>query len=563
MHRILIVTAAVALAACEPQEGSMVDLPGAPPTAAPAANSNALEVSEENKRTVEPQTVYVERVHLEESPGYLAIHADEGGAPGAVLGFERVQPRRRNSVTVELEAPLNARQDIWAVAYLDVANTNEFDAGMPIATTLDGAPLSQKYPLYFQSTTTVEDSPYYQYPCPFEQWLDDPTDFFVDCRCAPNVVGLDICTAPDSGGNTMLFGEGPRIKTMPFDSRARGGAVRPESKEVIFGLRWQDENHTSPGTIMAVNYVTGDRRIISGRWKDPNAGYEVYGDGPEMMEPMDLEIGPDGAAYVFAWNDDTTAVNGVSILRVDLETGDRTRVWGARNPDFPQCDNGGSPPSTTEVQFHRYGFTMDPDGNFYMNTISNGRPHSGRGILRIDADVSTCSYVTMDGVEEGNAYHPSVGEGYPVGQFNYYGLEWHEGALYSLNNGDLIRIDAETGDRRRIAGDGAAANSKAMVGHYLQWNPEFELMMVSGMSMVPEFVGGANIETGEVFTFGNCLNPAPNNHYTTDCFEGSAAPLGRSERQTWVLPNGNWIAAHGKGFVIIEPRTGNSHILSF
>jgi hypothetical protein len=550
----------LAVLGCVPDEdGTAPEPTPGPGVIEPEAGVNRLTVSEENMRTVEPDTVRIELVHLEDGPGYLAIQADENGTPGPVLGVERVQPRRRNYVTVTLDAPLNARQRVWAVVYADAANTNQFSTDLPVAPGADGA-LQTPFDLYFQSTTTVEDSPYYQNPCPFEQWLDDPTDLFVDCRCSPNQVTLSICRSPNSPGQDTRYGDGPSLSDLPFDSRMRGGVVYPATGEVIFGVRWQDENHTSPGTIMAVNYTTGDRRIISGRWKDPNAGYEVFGDGPELAEPIDLELGPDGAIYAWAWRNDTTALDGVTIMRIDLETGARSQVWGINNPAFGQCSNGAS--NDTQTQFHKYAFTMDAAGNYYVATLKNGLPHSGRGIARISADGSACEYVTMDGVAEGNAFHPGIGEGYPVGQFNYYGLEIHEGALYSLNNGDLIRIDLQTGDRRRISGDGAGPGSKNIAGYYLQYNAEWDLMMASGMPMRPEFVGGVELDTGRVHTFAQCLNIEESNPFATDCFEGAAAPDGRGERQTWVLPNGNWLAAHSRGFALVEPRTGNSYVLS-
>lgn len=560
MNRALTALICLAAAACVPADDEASPNTPTPQQPGQPSVANELALSAEHETTTDPHKLYVERVHLDPYPGFVSIHADDNGAPGAVLAHERVQPRRRNYVTVDLEAPLQARQDLWVVVRLDPDNTNTFDEALPIATDPAGAELIARLPLYFQSTTTVEDSPYYQYPCPFEQWLEDPTDLPVDCRCSPNVVGLDICKPPSNPGQDEHFGEGPSLSVLPFDSRMRGGVVYPATGEVIFGVRWQDENHTSPGVIMAVDYTTGARRIISGRWKDPNAGYEVYGEGPELNEPIDVELGPDGALYAWAWRNDTTAQDGVNIMRIDLETGDRRQVWGINNPAYGQCSNGAD--NDTDTQFHKYAFTMDDAGNFYVATIKNGRPSSGRGIARIAADGSGCDYVTMDGVEEGNAHFPGIGGGYPVGQFNYYGMEIHDGALYALNNGDLIRVDLATGDRRRISGDGAGPGSKNVAGYYLQYNPEWDLMMVSGMPMVPEFVGGIDLETGTVYTFAQCLNIAPGNPFATDCFEGAAAPNGRGERPTWVLPNGLWLAGHGRGFTLIEPRTGNSYTLS-
>ncbi|MCB9536549.1 MAG: hypothetical protein H6704_09805 [Myxococcales bacterium] len=525
--------------------------------------ANELSITDENRLTWDPEAIEVARAYLEVQQGYLAVHIDDDGQPGELLGAQRVGPRMVARTRVELGRRLAATQRLHVILHLDEPRNSRYDPEDPIALSATGEPLVLIYDLAFQSTTTAVDSPYYAYPCPLEQWREDPTDLVADCRCGPNVVALDICKSSTHASQDERFGAGPRIDALPQDHIIRGGFVDAMANEIVFGVRWQDQNHVDPGVIMAVDYVTGDRRIVSGRWVDPNEGYVVYGEGPELHEPYHTLRGPDGNIYSYTWRDDTTDIDGVQIVRIEPATGDRTLVWGSRNPAHGQCTNGAEPPGTQDVQYWKYGFAMDPEGNYYLPTIANGRPAAGRGILRISADGSACTWVTMDGAAPGNLYEAGIGQGYPVDQFNYEGMGWHDGFLYATNNADLIRIDPATGDRRRVAGVGVADASGAVVGRFLEWNPHWDILMFSGKLGPPDVVGGVDLATGTVYQFAQCLNIAENNPFATDCYEGAASTAGLSERPTFVLPDGNWVSAHGNGFALVEPRTGNSVMLSY
>ena len=113
------------------------------------------------------------------------------------------------------------------------------------------------------------------------------------------------------------------------------------------------------------------------------------------------------------------------------------------------------------------------------------------------------------------------------------------------------------------AGVGAADDSGAVVGRFIEWNPHWEILMFSGKLGPPDVVGGVDLATGTTNQFAQCLNIADNNPFATDCYEGAASSAGLSERPTFVLPDGDWVSAHGNGFALVEPRTGNSVMLSF
>lgn len=90
-------------------------------------------------------TVVVTEVNLP-APGFVALHADEDGVPGVILGLSGLLAAGASGdVALTLERPLDATQAVFAVAYVDrdgdgVAGLTDADSLDDVAQGPDGGP---------------------------------------------------------------------------------------------------------------------------------------------------------------------------------------------------------------------------------------------------------------------------------------------------------------------------------------------------------------------------------------------------------------------------------------
>ena len=62
--------------------------------------------------------------------GFIAVHVDEGGSPGAVIGHSEVLPAGLSGdVEITLDTPLDADAAVWPMAHLDVNDNGVYDFG--------------------------------------------------------------------------------------------------------------------------------------------------------------------------------------------------------------------------------------------------------------------------------------------------------------------------------------------------------------------------------------------------------------------------------------------------
>jgi hypothetical protein len=80
------------------------------------------------------------------APGFVALHADDDGVPGAMLGLSGLLPEGTSTdVTVTFDVPLEASQPVLAVAYVDrdrdgVAGITSAESPDDVAQGPDGGP---------------------------------------------------------------------------------------------------------------------------------------------------------------------------------------------------------------------------------------------------------------------------------------------------------------------------------------------------------------------------------------------------------------------------------------
>ena len=82
-------------------------------------------ISVKAQTLTEAGTVMVESITSAE-PGWVAIYADDAGAPGALLGFEAVEAQANRPVEVAVDS-LAATATLYARLHLDAGNQDEFE----------------------------------------------------------------------------------------------------------------------------------------------------------------------------------------------------------------------------------------------------------------------------------------------------------------------------------------------------------------------------------------------------------------------------------------------------
>lgn len=100
------------------------------PSSPPANNSNAMPLPtvptvKANDQSIQNDTVTVEFVYVEQD-GWLVIHADKDGAPGAPIGFVAVKKGLTDAVQVPIDV-LSATPTLYAMLHVDTGKIGEYD----------------------------------------------------------------------------------------------------------------------------------------------------------------------------------------------------------------------------------------------------------------------------------------------------------------------------------------------------------------------------------------------------------------------------------------------------
>ncbi len=210
------------------------------------------------------------------------------------------------------------------------------------------------------NSMTDTTSPYYLKACSFGMYVDAQTNLYMDCRCRkdhssdPTSLNGSIlnCWTVESawGPGNLRQAAGPHLYTI--EPLVLGGLISETHGEVFSAIQYTDPNYTGGGLVVAYNYETGDRRIVSGRYKDPVTGYVEYGSGYKSFRMVsgvpreetihnyifDIEMGNDGMLYTYG----NGTLENVEIVRVNPTSGERTLVWRVEQTDgsvspFGQC----------------------------------------------------------------------------------------------------------------------------------------------------------------------------------------------------------------------------------
>lgn len=405
------------------------------------------------------------------------------------------------------------------------------------------------------STVLNEDSPFYEFSCSLDQQFEFRTTLDADCRCFENQVtsGPDVCDRPTRiGGTGVRIGAGPSMVGV-FGATYNGGFVEGDvvnGDELIVAVQ-HGGSSARQGLIMAIDTVSGDRRVLSGF--HPDTG--TVGSGPAFEHAIDVRLGPDGNYYALS---DANTARQSSIIRVDPLTGNRTLAWKGQTAGFGQCLTGSisGAANGTPVQYTDLGFAVDDDGAFYLG-YANAQV-DGRGIVKISADGSTCTFITAQGTRQDGF---SRGTGPDLGGF-VQGFALRDGNIYAFTTQpkQLLEIDLATGDRRAIFSSGVAG----LIGErWANFDDARGLLWTTGLNNTVTIVGV------------NLAQPQPLLDVFSSCGDAAfpffplcaAGPVGNNTQNlagSYVDPATGrfFIAQDNVGILELEVETGNSIIIS-
>lgn len=470
------------------------------------------------------------------------------------------------------------------------------------------------------STIADMSSQYWRYACPSadDRLINNKTTFELDCRCShtqlnrpkdashPDFAGMQRCNLVTDSGNYDI-GQGPSVRMLrrgggadSGQTRLNGGFLDHQERTAYIGMQWGSSQAQYMGAIMAINVDwgspnAGDRRILSGLVD------KEYGSGPLLRSVQDVKRGPDGNLYTLSWEAGVPA----QIMRINPQSGDRELVWQeieyVIGPDGPadgapesQCTNGRNNTGsrlTLQMETPGLALTMAPNGDFFFGIKQSSRTvgnNTGpRGIIRISADGTKCSWVTRFAAEPDNPYgiKPADQQGADYGEPNgtgprgtgptnfdsnpvnvFYkedntGTPWLY-ALDGIGSGGTgtryYRVNVQTGDRELLF-------SSIIGDSHSVWDPHREVLWTTGGYDTTRIValdimghdGNPPAELGGL----KCLST------TSDWYQCMRGP-GDGDRQnrsgTLFDPyDNNLLIVHGIwGLVRVEVATGNTYVVS-
>ncbi|MFT5358718.1 MAG: hypothetical protein ACI9KE_005957, partial [Polyangiales bacterium] len=425
-------------------------------------------------------------------------------------------------------------------------------------------------PAECRSSVANMSSPYWENSCPLVQDIELQTALDADCRCfinrSPSAGIRDHCVGIGYVSAANRLGTGPDLRSQP-QSHLNGGVI--VGRELFVGADWSSGTRVDQGFVFAIHLDTGNRRIVSGGYNDAASGFVETGSGPSLHKVTDVKRGVDGNLYVLSVPPVTT---DLEIVRIDPSSGNRTRIWRARDAAFGQCASGDT--SRISVTYHDRVFGLSPSGQFYLAFRGAGPYSEGVGLVRIEADGASCGFVTRSGAAALNAHAANpVGGGWDLDRGFYAGLVEQAGQLYVLNDvyKALFRIDVATGNRTRVS---SAATSYGILGggpinfggigqRWLTWDESRSLMWTTGTINYRSMVAIDTSSGERVDAFCRSTNPeAP---WRDICLGGVMEGGYQNDGGFWIDPaNGDPIVVHDNHTLVrVDLRNGNSMRISF
>jgi hypothetical protein len=357
----------------------------------------------------------------------------------------------------------------------------------------------------------------------------------VDCRAQENYARTACRTAREVSPGSLGHGFSPAA--LDGDVTFGGGFV--DCAQLIVATSSESEGY---GLVLAVDLVTGDRRIVSGSYghgrarHSVGANYARHKRRSELDGVRDVARGPDGSYYAFV-TQPAAKPTVVRVVRIDAATGNRSLVveWRKGHDGFG-CDA-----ASANVEIDPSGFTMAPDGSMYFATRD---AEGGLGLVGL-TEAEGCHVVsrTARGSTRNVGEGPALAGGVAFPRFA-------GGSVWALDALGLVAIDVRDGTRTRVSsaqtsppiggGDDFGSTSLA-VSKRRAWTAGGATYPAVRLTLV-------DLETGERHGFRGVTGPL--------------ADPGLGTRIWHYENSGVAVVSVGGGFAFFDPKTSVSNLFS-
>jgi hypothetical protein len=366
----------------------------------------------------------------------------------------------------------------------------------------------------------------------------------VDCRDA-NARAND----PHCGGiASAVLGKGLKPSMQgPFGADIGGGFV--DGNRLLLAVNISIGMPNTYGVVLAVDLMSGDRTVVSGKYSDPSTGDQTVGTGPALAGCNDVQKAPDGSYWASVSADQGTGSSPRYLMKIDATSGNRTQLWTDGGNGI-QCTN-----TSVKYVVDAGSIAVGADGSAYYAFAANPQP-AGYGIIKLNPKGNSCTLVTA--VQATNA-----GDNRGTGPNNFNEVKSlrldASGSLWAVDGetNTLWKVDVATGNRARVSSNDAS---------HLVGNGSLDVG-ASGLALgvqasdkiwtVGTYVsgGGGGALTAIDPTTGDRSGPTA---------ADVAGPVNLESNGIWHYPGKSWLILSSQSFavVVFDPQNNNSNYLS-
>jgi hypothetical protein len=375
----------------------------------------------------------------------------------------------------------------------------------------------------------------------------------VDCSVAANRANDPRC----GGILDATVGQGVALAHQNLFGAPLSGGGFLDGGRLVLAV---DIDYGSPNTfgiVLAVDLSTGDRTVISGKYRDPANGDHTVGTGtPALVGVHDVQQAPDGSYWASVSTDHALGSAPRFLVKIDPATGNRTQLWSDGGNGIKCTNPTTNAMTTTKYTVDSSSIAIAPDGAVYYSV--QGNPQSaGNAIVKLNPKAGTCTLVTA-------SQAAAAGDNRGSGPLNFVGVKGlrldGSGFIWGVegDTNSLWKIELASGNRTRVSshsGSSMVGNGNNDVGQYglaLGLQASDKIWTVGNTTGDEQ---GAGALTAVDVSNGNRSGPT---------VADIVGPATGKATAVWHYPGSGLLILSGPtfGVVLFDPQTNNSNYLS-